>query len=76
MHCLPEVYNEKGFVWASYLSTDEKYDRESGKTNNKWPQVVGRACDRILFYFGMPIKTLGSLEKNRVSRETGHTHWP
>ena len=40
MRCLPQVYNEKGSVWASYLSTDEKYDSESGKTNNKWPQVA------------------------------------
>ena len=39
MRCLPEVYNEKGSVWARYLSTDEKYDNESGKTNNKWPHV-------------------------------------
>ena len=34
MHCLPEVYNEKGSIWA----TDEKYDNGSGKTNNKWPK--------------------------------------
>ena len=35
---------------------------------------VGVACDRISF-FGMPIKTLGSLEKIRVGRETGNTHF-
>ena len=28
----------------------------------------------LLFFFGMPIKTLGSLEKIRVGRETGNTH--
>ena len=38
MRCLPEVDNEKGSVCARNLSTDEKYDNESGKTNNKWPQ--------------------------------------
>ena len=27
-----------------------------------------------LFFFEMPIKTLGSQEKNRVCRETGNTH--
>ena len=26
-------------------------------------------------FFGMPIKTLGSLEKIRVGRETGNTHF-
>ena len=27
------------------------------------------------FFFGMPIKTLGSLGKIRVGRETGNTHF-
>ena len=45
--------------------TDEKYDNQSGKTNNKWPQEG-------------PIKTLGLLEKKRVGQETGNTYifWP
>ena len=30
--------------------------------------------DRISFFFGMPIKTLGSLGKIRVGRVTGNTH--
>ena len=47
MHFLPEVYNEKGSFWARNLSTDEKYDNKSGKTNNKWPQVGYVVCDRI-----------------------------
>ena len=34
-----EVYNGKGSVWARNLSTYEKYYNESGKTNNKYPQV-------------------------------------
>ena len=46
MRCLPEVYNEKGSC-ARNLSTDEKYDNESGKTNNKWPQVRCVVFDRI-----------------------------
>ena len=33
MRCLPEVFNEKWSVWASYLCTDETYDSESGKAN-------------------------------------------
>ena len=34
--------------------------------------------DRISFFFGMPIKTLGSLGKIRVGRVAGNTHifWP
>ena len=33
-------------------------------------------CERISFFFRMPIKTLGSLEKIRVDldEETGNTH--
>ena len=46
MHCVPEVYNEKGSVWARILSTDEKYNEKSVKTNNKWPQVGYVACDQ------------------------------
>ena len=73
MCCLPKVYNENGSVWASYLGTDEKYDSKSGKPNKKWAQVGLVTCDRISF-FGMSIKTLVSLEKIRVGRETGNTH--
>ena len=51
MRCLLEVYNEKGSVWARNLSADEKYDKESGKTNNKQPQVGYVVCDRISFFF-------------------------
>ena len=52
MCCLPEVYNENGYVWARNLSSDEKYDNESGKTKfNKWPQVGYVACNRISFFF-------------------------
>ena len=51
MHCSPEVYNEKGSVWARNLSTDEKYDNERGKTNNKWPQVGYLACDSIFIFW-------------------------
>ena len=63
MCCLPEVYNEKGSVWASYfISSDEKYDCESDK-----PIKNGRKQGRLrvieFHSFGMPIKTLGSLEK-------------
>ena len=50
MPCLPKLYNEKGSVWARNLSTDEKYDNESGKTNKTWPQVGYDACDRISFF--------------------------
>ena len=57
------VVCSKGSIWARNLSTGEKYDNKSGKTNNKWPQVGYVACDRISFFFGMPIKTLGLLEK-------------
>ena len=46
MPCLPDVYNEKGSVWARNLSTDENNDNESGKTNYKWPQV-GYAAEKI-----------------------------
>ena len=57
MRCLPKVYKEKGSVWASNLSTDEKYDNESGKTNNKWPQVGYIARDRrIEFHFFLECK--------------------
>ena len=49
MRCLPEVYNEKGCVLAKNISTDEKYDNESGKTNNKWQQVGYAACDISFF---------------------------
>ena len=63
MRCLSEVYNEKVSFWASYLSTDEKYDSESGKINNKWPQVGKDAYNREFHFFGIPIKTLGLLEK-------------
>ena len=52
MPCLPEVYNEKESVWARNLSIDEKYDNESGKTNNKWPQVGYIVCDRFSFFGG------------------------
>ena len=72
MRCLPEVYNEKGSC-ARNLSTDEKYDNESGKTNNKWPQVRCVVRDRISCFWNSN-KTLGSLENIRVGRETGNTH--
>ena len=52
MPCLPEVYNEKESVWARNLSFDEKYDNESCKTNNKWPQVGYIVCDRFSFFGG------------------------
>ena len=26
-----KLYNEKGSVWARYLSTDEKYDNKNGR---------------------------------------------
>ena len=34
----------------------------------------GRFCMIEFHFFGMPIKTLGSLGKNRVGRVTGNTH--
>ena len=33
-----------------------------------------RMCMIEFHFFGMPIKTLGSLGKNRVGRVTGNTH--
>ena len=38
----------------------------------------GRLCMIEFHFFGMPIKTLGSLGKIRVGRVTGNTHffWP
>ena len=75
MRCLPGVYNEKGSVWASNLSTDEKYDNESGKThNNKWWQIGYVACDRISFFFWNANKNFRVAGKIRVGRETGNTH--
>ena len=65
MHCLPEVYNEKGSVWARNLSTDEKYDNKSSKTNNKWPQVGYVACDRISFFFLSANKNFRVAGKNK-----------
>ena len=50
-----------------------KYNSESGKTNKKWPQK-GRLRMIEFHFFGMPIKTLGSLGKIRVGRVTGNTH--
>ena len=44
------------------------------------PITNGRKYGRLrviefhFFFFGMPIKTLGSLEKIRVGGETGNTH--
>ena len=38
------------------------------------PIKIGRMYDRISFFFGKPIKTLGSLGKIRVGRVTGNTH--
>ena len=35
---------------------------------------VGCVCWNFIFFFGMPIKTLGSLGKIRVGRVTGNTH--
>ena len=58
---------------VTYICTDEKHDNESGKTNNKWPQVGCVVCDRISFFL-MLIKTSGSLEKVKAGRETGNTH--
>ena len=34
----------------------------------------GRFCMIEFHFFGIPIKTLGSLGKNRVGRVTGNTH--
>ena len=50
-----------------------KYDSESGKTNKKWSQI-GRLRLIKFHFFGMQIKTLGSLGKIRVGRVTGNTH--
>ena len=48
---MPEVYNGKESVWARNLRTDEKYDNESGKTNNKWTQVVTLHVIEFHFFF-------------------------
>ena len=74
MLCLPEAYNEKGSVWVSYLSTDEKYDRESGETPKKMAASRGRLCVIKFHFFWNANKSLGSLEKIRVDRKTGNTH--
>ena len=50
-----------------------KYDGESGKTNKNGLKQ-GRFCMIEFHFFGMPIKTLGSLGKIRVGRVTGNTH--
>ena len=60
MRCLPEIYKEKVSVWASYRS-DEKYDKESGKTNNKWPQVWKVACDKLLMQTLIELYSEGKL---------------
>ena len=74
MRCLSEVYNEKVSVWASYLSTDEKYDSESGKINNKWPQVGKDAYNREFHFFWNTNKNFRVAGKIRVGRETRNTH--
>ena len=35
MGCLSEVFPKLGPIWDL-----QKYDSESGKTNNKWPLVI------------------------------------
>ena len=47
----PKYIMKRGLFGPVYLSTDEKYDSKSGKTNNKWPQVGYVACDRISFFW-------------------------
>ena len=51
MRCLSKVYNGKESVWArNLMSNDEKFDNESGKTNNKRPQGY-ISYDRISLFF-------------------------
>ena len=51
MRCLPEVYNDKGSLWVSNLSTEMKsMTTKVAKQIPKWPQVGYVACDKISFF--------------------------
>ena len=101
MHCLHEVYNEKGSFLGYILTiqnacpTVKAFHRmnldqnkclnslNSNTASNMAGKVAkpikngrkqGRMCMIEFHFFGMPIKTLGSLGKIRVGRVTGNTH--
>ena len=52
---------------ASNMTAKVAKPKENGRKQGKF-------CMIEFHFFGMPIKTLGSLGKNRVGRVTGNTH--